>query len=198
LTVDYSITCYEKDGQYARALASLVVVLFPIGVPLWLFVLLFVNRRQIMRRKTRSGDKELGHIGEPSTYKISKYFKVSCVALRSPTTHGPHFIHHQPPPLSTPAFLFRLYQPKYWYLPVVDIFRRLMLSSGLLAIPDPSIQLLVALAVSMSFVVTFREWKPFFEPETDALFYVCGEAIFTITPVDHDYYLQCLFFSNEF
>ena len=74
------------------------------------------------------------------------------------------------------AFLFRLYQPKYWYMPVVDIFRRLILTSGLIVIDDTTIQLLVAVAVSVSFVVTFREWKPFYEVETDTLFYICGKV----------------------
>ena len=63
------------------------------------------------------------------------------------------------------------------YLPVVDICRRLLLTSVLLAIPDGVLQLLVALGVSISFVVVFREIKPFFEPKTDAVFYVCGWQI---------------------
>ena len=61
-------------------------------------------------------------------------------------------------------------------MPVVDIFRRLMLTSGLIVIEDTTIQLLVAVAVSVSFVVAFREWKPFYEVETDTLFYMCGKA----------------------
>ena len=73
-----------------------------------------------------------------------------------------------------PAFLFEFYQPKYWYLPVVDIARRLVLTSGLLVIEDPIVQLLVALVVSVTFMAVFREWKPFFEVETDALYYICG------------------------
>ena len=35
------------------------------------------------------------------------------------------------------------------------------------------IQLLVALGVSVAFMVVFREWKPFYELETDALSYIC-------------------------
>lgn len=56
------------------------------------------------------------------------------------------------------------------------MYRRLVLTSGLLMIPDPTIQLLVALCVSVSFVVVFRECKPLFEAETDALSYICGKA----------------------
>jgi hypothetical protein len=73
------------------------------------------------------------------------------------------------------VFLFRLYHPEYWYLPVVDIVRRLVLTSGLIVIKDPTIQLLVALAVSIGFIVVFRELKPFYELETDLLAYVCGK-----------------------
>ena len=49
-----------------------------------------------------------------------------------------------------------------------------MLTSGLLVIEYPVIQLLVALGVAVFFMVLFREWKPFYELETDALSYVCG------------------------
>ena len=50
-----------------------------------------------------------------------------------------------------------------------------MLTSGLLAIESNIVQLLVALAVSVSYMVVFREWKPFHEIETDVLSYVCGK-----------------------
>ena len=58
----------------------------------------------------------------------------------------------------------------------MDILRRLVLTSGLLVISEPTDQLLLALAVSVSFMVVFREWKPFFEVETDALSYICGKG----------------------
>ena len=58
----------------------------------------------------------------------------------------------------------------------MDIGRRLMLTSLLLAIPHRTVQLLVALAVAVTFLVVFREWKPFYEVETDTLFYVCGKV----------------------
>ena len=44
-------------------------------------------------------------------------------------------------------------------------------------IEDPIVQLLVALGVSVGFMVVFREWKPFFEIESDTLFYVCGKGL---------------------
>ena len=64
MTVDHRMECQSQEAVAARALAGTIVAIFPIGVPLALFTQLYVHRRQIMERETRSGDKELGYIGK--------------------------------------------------------------------------------------------------------------------------------------
>ena len=64
MTVDHRIAWESEEKQMAQALAGTVIAIFPVGVPLALFVLLFFNREQIMQRRTRAGDEELGYIGE--------------------------------------------------------------------------------------------------------------------------------------
>ena len=64
MTVDHRIEWESEDRQMAQALAWIVVAIFPVGVPLGLFILLYFNRDQIMQRQTRAGDEELGYIGE--------------------------------------------------------------------------------------------------------------------------------------
>ena len=159
MTVDHRIEWESEERETAQALAGTIIAIFPVGVPLGLFILLFVNRDRIMQRQTRSGDEALAHIGRSKLIPAEP----KCRSIKFLTK-----------PILPPAFLFELYQPKYWYLPVVDILRRLMLTSGLLVIEDTIIQLLVALAVSVAFMVVFREWKPFYELETDGVSYVCG------------------------
>ena len=63
LTIDYSIACQSEHGKTARRLAALTVAVFPVGVPLVLFLLLYRHREQIFDRTARSGDKELNYIG---------------------------------------------------------------------------------------------------------------------------------------
>ena len=63
MTVDHRIAWDSDKRERAQALASIVIVLFPVGVPLALFILLFVNRDQIMQRQTRSGGQELDIVG---------------------------------------------------------------------------------------------------------------------------------------
>ena len=64
MTVDHRIEWDSEEKEMAQALAWAVIAIFPVGVPLALFILLFFNRDQIKQRQTRSGDKELAYIGE--------------------------------------------------------------------------------------------------------------------------------------
>ena len=63
LTIDYSIACQSQEGKAARVLAAFAVIVFPVGVPLALFTLLYRIREEIMDREARSGDKDLSYIG---------------------------------------------------------------------------------------------------------------------------------------
>ena len=64
MTVDHRIEWESKEKEMAQALAWTIIAIFPVGVPLSLFILLFFNRNRIMQRQTRSGDKQLEIIGE--------------------------------------------------------------------------------------------------------------------------------------
>ena len=63
MAVDHRISWDSDEREMAQALAWIVIVIFPVGVPLGLFTLLLVNRDQIIQRQTRRGGEELGHIG---------------------------------------------------------------------------------------------------------------------------------------
>ena len=64
MTVDHRMACHSQEATSARALAGTIVAIFPVGVPLALFILLFKDRRRIKERTSRSGDDELSYIGE--------------------------------------------------------------------------------------------------------------------------------------
>ena len=63
-------------------------------------------------------------------------------------------------PLTTLSFLFRNYAPVFgWWMPVVDLVRRLCLSSVLLLFRTRSTQMVIALVGAIVFTVSFREIK---------------------------------------
>ena len=118
MTIDHRITCEGQVGKSVRTLAATMVAIFPVGVPLALFILLFMNRDAIMHRETRSGDESLESIGEFGVFIVITTHLSTASMRTSPSRTPPHA------PLQ--AFLFRLYQPKYWWLPVIDLVRRLV------------------------------------------------------------------------
>ena len=70
MKADLSVKCDSEEGEKARILAWVMVVIFPIGVPLVLLILLFRHRDEIMQRTSRSGEGELAYIGESGTKVI--------------------------------------------------------------------------------------------------------------------------------
>merc|ERR1711998_170077 len=59
------------------------------------------------------------------------------------------------------TFLFAPYELDYWWFSSVDLLRRLLLTSFLLAFSDPRDQLMNALAVCLLFVNVYREAQPY-------------------------------------
>ena len=64
MVADHSMECRGEQFEAALALAGIIVVIFPIGVPLILLILLYGNKDEISNRQTRSGASDLDYIGE--------------------------------------------------------------------------------------------------------------------------------------
>ena len=75
--------------------------------------------------------------------------------------------------LSSLSFLFGLYAPNFYWMSVMDLARRLALSSFLLFM-TPAYQILVALTISITFTVACRELRVFYEGHLDLVYYICG------------------------
>jgi hypothetical protein len=94
MTVDMSELCYGDVGKTAKLFGWLTMAIFPIGVPLSLFILLFHHRDQIMQRQTRSGDGELGYVGELRNSRHAQKEMSPPPStqpkMSPPTSHPPH------------------------------------------------------------------------------------------------------------
>ena len=78
--------------------------------------------------------------------------------------------------LDSLSFLFRMYSPRYYYMSIVDMIRRLALTSFLIFF-GPGYQIMLALAVSIVATVAMRELSPFHEEDHNSIElvnYICG------------------------
>ena len=66
-------------------------------------------------------------------------------------------------PIASIAFHYR---PRYWFFEVVSLFRRLLLTSFVLVIPDAASMLIFVLLVSTLLLVIEREANPYLKPDT--------------------------------
>ena len=125
--VDLSITCSSNGETMTRPrrflvfYSSLMIVVFPLGMPVLLFLMLWLKRRAIEGRESRRGDEQLANL----------------------------------------AFLFRVYGRDHWAFAPLDLVRRLLLSSVLMALPSISTLFIEAFCVSIFAVIAWREVGPF-------------------------------------
>ena len=79
-----------------------------------------------------------------------------------------------PKNLEVYAFFFRLYSPDMWWVSFIDVMRRLALSALLILIEDKSVQLVVALLISLFYAVVVREVGPHWDGSSDMLAFLCA------------------------
>jgi len=159
LTADLTISCespYYED--YIQPYAIAMVLLYPVGVPLFFWVLLYTNRRQlypdVVRGKT---EEEIHDLPECQ----------DALALR------PRSI----------RFLYFAYEPRCYWFEIFECFRRLLLSSFLPVIGGwlgSTAQIAVAVCVSLVAIKTYGYYMPFDDVTDDYIAEITQWQFFAI------------------
>jgi len=148
LRVDYSIDC---NGDFYNNLllpyAGLMILLYPLGIPLMYFLLLWGVRDELdpypddLRKSqvTRAHDPDLRHL----------------------------------------TFLFLTYRPKSWWFEVLECFRRLILTAGLVFFLDgTAMQIVIGMALALGAVKILGQVKPYYDRIDSILAEITQWAIF--------------------
>ena len=79
------------------------------------------------------------------------------------------------PPTGT---LYAVYEREYYYWEVVELFRKLLLTAGLVVVENGSpVQLLLGLFIAAVYIVAFTQYQPFEEDLDDMLQIICSFQI---------------------
>ena len=76
--------------------------------------------------------------------------------------------------LRTLALLFHVYAPNKYYLAPVDMYRRLILSAGLLLSESPAYQNVIAVSTAIVTCVYYRESRPFVDTSMNRVYIACA------------------------
>ena len=146
LKVDFSLNCDSSDHKFFKVYAGLMIIIYPIGVPLMYFYLLWSKRDMIDPGQERNE----GKMDEEEALQAA-------LKCREENEEAD-------PTLKSLSFLYAAYEPKYWWFEVFETIRKLALT-GLLVflVPGTAAQIVISLAMCMFSMRIYSGCKPFIE-----------------------------------
>lgn len=153
LTSDYSTRCHEDRFIYQLILASLFIVVYPIGIPALYFVLLYANHAAI--------DPVVPELGERARMeKHGDEFVHVAIAMRSKPEVGIQWL----------SFLFDSYEPAMWWWELFECARRLCLTSGFLLLGRSAVtQSIVGFLICLLCLKLYTMFAPYVFDDDDTL-----------------------------
>ena len=149
LREDYTIECSGSRYYFGITWASIMVIVYPIGIPMLHFWLLYRHRHAIKHRLDPPEDTTRG----------SDMYVLSTSSVRI-----------LPDDIRMIEFLYRSYLPSAWYFESIETFRRLFFTAFISVIsPGSGYQCLVAITMSFFFLYLYSRAGPYLEYGTGLL-----------------------------
>ena len=160
LEVDYSVSCLTDEYRSYRVMAWILLVLWPVGIPICLLCLLSWHRRRIVRE----------FVGAATESCVEAADEGRSIAQHTKTQLMQRY-----------AFCLDDYRPEAWWFEPVDMLRKLALS-GLLQFVQrgTASQVLVGCCISFASFGVHVRLLPYREAEANLL-KVCAEAVLFLT-----------------
>jgi hypothetical protein len=162
LTVDLTISCDSHRYRNGKFWAYLMIFVYPVGLPLFYFYLLYSFKDVIYNRHNYSGDN-------PNVSAIIRQVGVDAFNTKRRN-------------LSALSFLYSSYKPKYWYFEVVDTYRRIFFTGGLtlLAPFGTQTQLMVGILLASATVFIYQTIDPYESKELGYSAVICLWQVVTV------------------
>jgi hypothetical protein len=155
LTVDLTISCDSHRYRNGVVWAYLMIIVYPVGLPLFYFYLLHSFKDVIYNRRNYSADNQ----------NVSKIIRQV----------GADVFHTKRRNLASLNFLYSSYKPKYWYFEVVDTYRRIFFTGGLtlLAPLGSQVQLMIGILLASATIFVYQTINPYESKELGYSAVIC-------------------------
>ena len=149
LVADYSMNCSSPYMKFARAWASFMIVLYPIGIPSLYFWLLYKKRYEIIHRDDiDSRNTIINESRQQTSVKVIK-------------------------------FLYESYKPQFWYFEIVETSRRLMLTGILsITDAGNSGQVVFGIIIAVFYTKVYAYYQPYELEESSTIAELAQYQIF--------------------
>ena len=145
LVADYSIDCNAPDRSFYLSYGSLMIMIYPVGIPMIYAVILFRNRKLInpdWRKVIDTSEK---------SFVSNKVIQKEKIKVRATYRE-----------IKNIKNLYESYVPKRWYFELFDCARRLCLGAvPVLIFRGSTLQIIIVLLISLFSVATFMYFNPY-------------------------------------
>jgi hypothetical protein len=185
LTADMSISCHSVLYKKYITFAVTMIALYPIGIPLLYFTLLYRNKDEIADRdcvisepettvdnndRKKSPKTKLVQVRmSPRASSTSKTGEDDSTRLAAKVeTVGVVYV--LSPSAARLSFLWEAYEPRFWYWEIIETTRRIMLTAVLSVLdPGSSGQSIVAVLIALLYIKVYGYFNPYREDSDDIL-----------------------------
>ena len=147
LFADLSIDCKSTLYTFVTTYAALNIIIWPVGVP----ICLMVGLSKLSEHLDPPGVSEARAIESRRKNEVLRGSAIAFIAMK--------------------------YKPRYWYYPILDIVRRLMLTCVALVLKSRGQFIVFVLTVSLVTTVCEREMYPHIDPYLGAFVYLLSWQI---------------------
>ena len=178
---DYSVSCKSARRVFILAYAALMVLVYPVGIPLASFCLMWRHREQLNPKLDSDflqKDRKFAEVGESdSAFRRAR--------VEQKTELRTEAIQPKDDELFSFAQLFHFmydnYEPQYWWFECFDYVRRLALT-GLMVIvlPGSALQGFIGVLIALGGLLSYNTFNPFVEDASDRLAMAAQLATFFV------------------
>ncbi|GMH92878.1 hypothetical protein TL16_g12477 [Triparma laevis f. inornata] len=161
LKADFSINCNSDEHKAYQTYAALMILLFPIGVPVMYFVLLYKKREKLDPGQRHFATRTSEEDALKEALAIRAKLELEDSSLRSL------------------SFLYSSYEPRMWWFEVFETLRRLCLTGFLVFLaPGTAAQVCFSMIMCMGSMRVYSGCSPFISDFYDSFSEVAQWQLF--------------------
>ncbi|CAM9629744.1 unnamed protein product, partial [Laminaria digitata] len=147
LRADYSISCESGWHTFFKGYAILMVLVYPIGIPV-LYAVILWNSREMLNPRIHTGGQSKNDLSEQELQKYNETIRAR----------------RDNPELIPSMFLWKDFGPDLFYYEVVECGRRMLLTGVLIFVtPHSSMQVVTACLFAFGSLMGFELMRPYLD-----------------------------------
>ena len=165
LRVDVAIDCNSKVYNDGVSFAVLFILVYPFGVPMTFFYLMWISKPEITARGLRArqmaiADELAQDVTMPKAQRIVQNRKLQVLRDRFARMHksGGGIV-------DSLTFLYEVYHPEFWFWEIIEIMYKIT-STCIIALIEPGTPMQVTFAVILAsmYIKAYSSFQPFVQP----------------------------------